>query len=335
LVAVGDQVLIAHRSDEGRSLGMRTAKLGSQGPDLSVIGFGAWEAGLAPDWGEAPPEEQVLRAVATIFETGITWIDTAEVYGDGTSERLVGRAVAGRRDEILIATKVAPKPDGSGFRPDQVRQACRKSLERLSTDRIDLYQLHWPDESGVPVEDTWGAMTSLVDEGLVRFIGVSNFDRGLIERCLAVRHVDSLQQEFSMLVLDDRDLIRWCGDQGIGVLAYGPLAYGLLTGAITADTTFARTDHRRIENWHLFGPGKRERSLAVVDAMRPIADRLGITVSQLALAWTVHQPGVTSAIAGSRNPEHVRSNAAAGGVVLDAARLAELEQILTLGPAFG
>jgi aryl-alcohol dehydrogenase-like predicted oxidoreductase len=313
---------------------MRTAKLGSRGPDLSVIGFGAWEAGMGREWDEAPPEEQVIEAVAMVFETGIDWIDTAEVYGNGTSERLVARAVAGRRDEIAIATKVAPIPDGSGFRPEQVRQACRKSLDRLSTDRIDLYQLHWPDASGVPIEETWGAMASLVDEGLVRSVGVSNFDRDLIERCLAVRHVDSLQQEFSMLVLDDRDLIRWCGDRGIGVLAYGPLAYGLLTGAITAETTFARTDHRRVENWHLFGPGKRERSLAVVDAMRPIAGRLAITVSQLALAWTVHQPGVTSAIAGSRNPDHVSSNAAAGDVVLDAATLSELEQILTLGPSF-
>jgi aryl-alcohol dehydrogenase-like predicted oxidoreductase len=313
---------------------MRTARLGSRGPDLSVIGFGAWEAGMGSEWDEAPPEEQVIEAIATVFETGIDWIDTAEVYGNGTSERLIARAITGRRDEITIATKVAPAPDGSGFRPEQVHRACRKSLERLSMDRIDLYQLHWPDASGVPIEETWGAMASLVDEGLVRSIGVSNFDRDLIERCLAVRHVDSLQQEFSMLVLDDRDLIRWCGDQGIGVLAYGPLAYGLLTGAITAETTFARTDHRRVENWHLFGPGKRERSLAVVDAMRPIADRLDITASQLALAWTVHQPGVTSAIAGSRNPDHVRSNAAAGDVALDAATLAELEQILKLGPAF-
>jgi aryl-alcohol dehydrogenase-like predicted oxidoreductase len=311
-----------------------TAKLGSQGPDLSVIGFGAWEAGMGREWDDAPPEEQVIRAIATVFETGINWIDTAEVYGNGTSERLVARAVAGRRDEILIATKVAPSPDGSGFRAGQVHQACRKSLERLSTDRIDLYQLHWPDESGVSIEETWGAMASLVDEGLVRHIGVSNFDRDLIERCLAVRHVDSLQQEFSMLVLDDRELIRWCGDQGIGVLAYGPLAYGLLTGAITSNTKFARGDHRRVEKGRLFGPGKRERSLAVVEGLAPVAERLGITVSQLALAWTEHQPGVTSAIAGSRNPEHVRSNAAAGDVVLDAATLAELEQILRLGPSF-
>lgn len=313
---------------------MRTAKLGSQGPDLSVVGFGAWEAGMAREWGEAPPEEQVIDAIGTVLETGINWIDTAEVYGNGTSETLVGRALPGRRDEALIATKVAPRPAGTGFRPDQVHEACRKSLKRLGTDRIDLYQLHWPDGSGVPIEETWGAMVSLVEDGLVRSIGVSNFDRGLIERCMGVRHVDSLQQEFSMLVLDDRELIRWCGDQGIGVLAYGPLAYGLLSGSITAETTFAPDDHRTVEKGYLFGPGKRERSLAVVDGMRPIADRLGIAVSQLALAWTVHQPGVTSAIAGSRSSGHVRANAEAGDVVLDEGTLAELERIVALGPSF-
>lgn len=136
-----------------------------------------------------------------------------------------------------------------------------------------------------------------------------------------------------MLAPQDRELIRWCGDQGIGVLAYGPLAYGLLTGAVTADTAFDRGDFRRGET-SLFGRGRRERSLGVVDAMRPIADRLGISVSQLALAWTFHQPGVTSAIAGSRNPDHVRSNAEAGDVVLDRPTLDELDRILELGPAF-
>jgi aryl-alcohol dehydrogenase-like predicted oxidoreductase len=234
---------------------------------------------------------------------------------------------------------VAPAPDGSGFRPEEVRRACTESLRRLRTGRIDLYQLHWPDEDGVPVEETWGAMGALVDEGLVRWIGLSNFDRALIERCEAVRHVDSLQQEFSMLVLDDRELIRWCGEQGIGVVSYGPLGYGLLTGAITAETRFDPKDFRsgydEWEYWQrLFAPGRLERSLAVVDAMRPIAERLGVTPGQLALAWNVQQPGVTSAIAGSRDPEHVRSNAAAGDLELDEATLAELDALLSLGPAF-
>jgi len=310
---------------------MRTKGLGSRGPEVSVIGFGAWEAGGGTEWGESPPEEQVLEAIRTVFETGIDWIDTAEVYGRGRSEELVGRAIEGRRDEISIFTKVAPQPDGSGFRAAQVRPACEASLRRLGTDHIDLYQLHWPDDRGTRVEETWGAMTDLVDDGLVRFIGVSNFDRDLIERCEAIRHVDTLQQEFSMLRLEDRDLIRWCGEQGTGVLSYGPLAYGLLTGAITSQTRFDRGDFRGgdEEGGSLFVEGNRERNLALVEALRPIAERLGITLAQLALAWNVAQPGVTAAIAGSRNPDHVRSNAAAGDTVLDEATLSELDAIVS------
>ena len=310
---------------------MRRNRLGSRGPEVSVIGFGAWEAGGGSEWGESPPEEQVLEAIRTVFETGIDWIDTAEVYGRGRSEELVARAIQGRRDEILIFTKVAPQPDGSGFRAAQVRSACEGSLRRLGTDHLDLYQLHWPDERGTPIEETWGAMSELVDDGLVRFIGVSNFDRDLIERCEAIRHVDTLQQEFSMLRLEDRDLIRWCGEQGTGVLSYGPLAYGLLTGAITSETRFDRGDFRGgdEEGGSLFVAGNRERNLALVEALRPIAERLAITLAQLALAWNVAQPGVTAAIAGSRNPDHVRSNAAAGDVVLDEATLSELDAIVS------
>jgi aryl-alcohol dehydrogenase-like predicted oxidoreductase len=310
---------------------MRTRTLGTDGPEISVIGFGAWEAGGEPAWGQAPPDDQTVEAIRTVFDAGMTWIDTAEVYGDGRSEELVARAVEGRREEVVIASKVAPRPEGSGFRPEQVRDACTRSLARLRTDRIDVYQLHWPDPAGTPLEETWGAMAGLVDDGLVRAIGVSNFDRDMIERCEAVRHVDSLQQEFSMLSLQDRELIRWCGEHGTGVLTYGPLAYGLLAGAITRDTTFADGDFRPNET-RLFGPGNLERSLAVVDALRPVADGLGCSVAQLALAWNVRQPGVTAAIAGSRNPEHVRANAAAGDLELDDETLNELEAILPLGP---
>jgi aryl-alcohol dehydrogenase-like predicted oxidoreductase len=318
---------------------MKTQRLGSEGPELSVIGFGAWEAGAGQEWGKAPPKETIIEAIRTVLDTGINWIDTAEVYGKGVSEQTIALAIAGHRDEVLIASKLAPRSEGSGFRPEQVRAGCLGSLKRLDTDHLDLYQLHWPDGSGdVPIEDTWGAMVSLVQEGLVRNIGVSNFDRELIERCEKIQHVDSLQQEFSMLVLADRELIRWCGEQGIGVVAYGPLAFGLLTGAITADMTFASGDHRGPDGedaWDsLYRPGKIERSLAVLDGLRPIAERLNITVAQLALAWNFHQPGVTSAIAGSRNSAHVRSNAEAGDVELDQDTLAELEALLPLGPSF-
>jgi aryl-alcohol dehydrogenase-like predicted oxidoreductase len=305
---------------------VRRRKLGTDGPEISVIGFGAWEAG-GTAWGPNSSDEAVIEAIRVGLDAGIDWIDTAEVYGDGVSETLVGRAIADRRDEVVVATKVAPQPEGTGFAPAQVREACEKSLGRLGTDRIDLFQLHWPDPSGPPLEDTWGAMSELRDAGLVRSIGVSNVDREQIERCLAIRHVDSLQPEFSMLSRADAELIRWCGDRGIGVITYGPLAYGLLTGAITADTRFPAGDWRGQHPTD--GPfADLDRSLEVVDRIRSVAERLGQPISQLALAWNVHQAGVTAAIAGSRNPEHVRANAAAGEVELDEGTLAELDALL-------
>jgi aryl-alcohol dehydrogenase-like predicted oxidoreductase len=305
---------------------VRTRRLGSRGPEISVVGYGAWEAG-GEAWGPNESESAVIEAIQTGLDAGIDWIDTAEVYGDGVSERLVGKAIQGRRDEIVVASKVAPHPEGSGFRPDEVRKACEGSLERLETDRIDLYQLHWPDEEGTPVEDTWGAMAALQDEGKVASIGVSNFDREQIERCLAIRHVDSLQPEFSMLTREQAELIRWCGEQGVGVVSYGPLAFGLLTGAIAADTRFPPGDWRGKKQSE--GPfADLAASLGMVDRLRPVAERVGCSLAQLALAWNAHQPGVTAAIAGSRNPAHVRTNAAAGDIELDDSTLAELDAIL-------
>jgi aryl-alcohol dehydrogenase-like predicted oxidoreductase len=307
---------------------MRRHRLGAQGPEISVIGFGAWEAG-GEQWGPNESEDAVIEAMRAAFDAGIDWIDTAEVYGQGTSERLVAKAVAGRRDDLTIATKVAPSSEGSGLRPEQIRSACDGSLGRLGIDHIDLYQLHWPDETGIPVEDSWGAMTELQDAGKVRWIGVSNFDRELIERCRAIRHVDSLQQEFSMLNRADAELIRWCGETGTGVVTYGPLAFGLLTGAISKDTTFGPGDWRGTEREGLFG--NLDGSLAVLDRLRPVADRLGCTLAQLALAWNVSQAGVTSAIAGSRNAVHVRTNAEAGDLELDELTRKELDAALDEG----
>jgi aryl-alcohol dehydrogenase-like predicted oxidoreductase len=308
---------------------MRTRRLGSDGPRISVIGFGAWEAG-GTDWGPNPSEEIVIDAMRAALDAGIDWIDTAEVYGNGVSEILVGRAIAGRRDEVAIASKVAPEPEGSGFRPEQVVRACDASLGRLGIDHLDLYQLHWPDETGVPIEETWGTMVELARAGKVRALGVSNFDRPLIERCERIHHVDSLQPEFNMLTRQDQELIRWCGDRGIGVVSYSPLAAGVLTGAVTGTTVFGEGDWRGGSSWEAdeFEPENLRRRLDVVEALRPIADRLGVSLSQLALAWNVAQPGVTAAIAGSRSPSHVRSNAAAADVLLDDATLAEIESVI-------
>jgi aryl-alcohol dehydrogenase-like predicted oxidoreductase len=307
---------------------MRTQRLGATGPELSVIGFGAWEAG-GDAWGPNRSESEVIDAIGAGVDAGMNWVDTAEVYGNGVSEMLVGKALAGRRDGIFLATKVAPGSEGTGFRPEQVRAACDASLGRLGVDAIDLYQLHWPDRSGVPVEDTWGAISGLVDAGKVRWVGVSNFDRALIERCSDIRHVDSLQQEFSLVRLDDRELIRWCGEAGIGVLSYSPLGAGLLTGA------FDRKDAQRIDDWRasdgLTSVGHLDRVFALVDGMRPVAERLGVSLPQLTLAWNWKQPGVTSAIAGSRDAEHTRSNAAAGDLELDGATLAELDALVDPG----
>jgi len=317
---------------------MRTKKLGTQGPELTVVGFGAWEAG-GDHYGPNESEEAVIEAIHSGLDAGMNWIDTAEVYGMGESERLVGTALQGRRDDVFVATKVAPSPPGTGFAPDQIRKACEQSLGRLQTDRIDLYQLHWPDASGnAPLHETWEAMAGLVEEGLVRLIGVSNFPKPMIETCLSIRHVDSLQPEFSMIRVELRDVIDWCGEKGIGVVAYGPLGYGLLTGAIDASTEFHPRDWRSGQRPEMgadrdsyFSDEAVRRMHELLDGLRPIADRLGITLSQLALAWTFAQKAVTSAIAGSRNSKHVRENAAAGDVELDEKTLEEIEALLPRG----
>jgi len=312
---------------------MDQRKLGSAGPEISVVGYGAWEAG-GDMWGPNESDGIVIEAMRTALDSGMNWIDTAEVYGDGRSEQLVAKAVASRRDEVLIFTKVAPRPAGSGFRPEEVKRAIRNSLQRLETEHVDLYQLHWPDLS-VDVEETWGAMAELQDEGLAACIGVSNFDRPLIERCLTIRHVDSVQNEFSLFYQEDRRrLLPWLDERGVGYLAYGPLGFGLLTGAVKEDTTFQKEDWRSGSMGmgsypRLFAPRKRRANLEKVERLRAIAERLGTELAPLALRWVVEQRGVTAAIAGSRNPAHVRSNVAAGDLHLDAKTLQEIDAVFS------
>ncbi len=311
-------------------------RLGSEGPEISVVGFGAWEAG-GMAWGPNPPDDQTIEAMHTAIETGVNWIDTAEVYGGGRSEELVGQAVVGH-DDVLIFTKLAPKPNGSGFDSQGVRAGAEASLKRLGKEVIDLYQLHWPDRE-IEIEETWEAMAGLVESGLVKHIGVSNFGIDLIERCEKIRHVDSLQPPFSMLRNEPRDeLLPFCKDNGTGTIAYGPLGYGLLTGAITKDTEFGDDDwrgggHGMSAYEILFAPERLEKNLAFVDALKPMAERVGCTLAQLALAWVFHQEGGTAAIAGSRSPKHVAENSAAGDVELDDGTLAEIDGLLeTIAP---
>jgi aryl-alcohol dehydrogenase-like predicted oxidoreductase len=308
---------------------MEMRKLGSQGPEISVIGYGSWEAG-GDFWGPNESDDMVIAAIHAGLESGMNWIDTAEIYGQGRSEELVGRALSGRRDGVFIFTKVAPRPPGTGFRPDQIKQAIGSSLKRLGTDHVDLYQLHWPDRS-VPLEETWGAMAEIQDEGSTHHIGLSNVNRAMVERCLDIRHVDSVQNEFSLLHQDDRDdLLPSLAEWGVGFLAYSPLAVGVLTGAITKDTQFHPEDFRGGARGSVpdhFKPKKLASNLAKVEKLRPIAERLGTTLAPLALRWVVEQTGVTAAIAGSRKAEHVRNNSTAGDLRLDRQTLDEIDRI--------
>ncbi len=316
---------------------MDMRRLGPDGPPISVVGFGSWEAG-GSEWGPNDSDEQVVAAMHAGFDAGMNWIDTAEVYGPHRSEELVGRAVAGR-DDIMVFTKVAPDEPGSGgsgFRPDQVKRAIRDSLSRLRRDHVDLYQLHWPDHSGVPMEDTWGAMAEIQDEGLARHIGVSNFSRERIERCLAIRQVDSVQNELSLVVRDDRaELLPWLAARGITYFAYSPMGAGMLTGALKPGHVFADDDWRSGRLWEdeeqheAFRPGAFEENLGRVERLRALAERLGATVAALALRWVVEAGATTVAIAGSRDPAHARSNAAAGELRLDTAAIAEIDAIFS------
>jgi methylglyoxal reductase len=307
--------------------------LGSDGPRISVVGYGAWEAG-GGYYGENPPDEEMIAAMRAGFDAGINWIDTAEAYGAGRSEELVGDAIEGYGD-VLVATKVVMRPFGSGLDAAGIQAGADQSRRRLRRDVLDLYQLHLPDPS-VPVEESWEAMARLVDGGVVRHIGLSNFPLELVRRCERLRHVDTVQLHFSLLYRDDyRELQPFCEENGIAILAYGPLGFGVLTGTMTTETRFPDDDWRGggvpvpVPLYEqIFAPRTFERHLAKAAALRPVADRNGLTLAQLALAWVVAQPSVTAAIAGSRSPSRVRENAAAGSTEFTPAQLEEVDAAL-------
>ncbi|MGZ4290512.1 MAG: aldo/keto reductase [Gaiellaceae bacterium] len=312
--------------------------LGRSGVSVTAVGLGGFE--LGPEPGDEPDANRAVAVVEASLEAGINWLDTSENYLATRNESLIGAALGRIQSEFLVATKAAPAAavtgGGSGFRPEQIHAACRASLRRLGREQIDVYFLHWPDDTGVPLEETWGAMAELADAGLVRAIGLSNYGLADVERCHAQRRVDSVQTGLSMIdYLDDRGLISRCGELGIGVVIYEPLASGILSDK-TLEQVLAIWTGPWLESSffkRLLAPGRAERSFAVADGMRPIAARLGVTVAQLAIAWVLHQPGVVAAIAGSRDGRHVRENAEASSLDLSGA-LDELEELIPLGPTF-
>lgn len=312
--------------------------MGRSGVLVSAVGLGGLE--LGPEPGEVPDIERAVRVIETALDAGVNWLDTSENYLDTRNESLIGAALGRIRGEFLVATKAAPSAaitgGGTGFRRHEIHAACRASLRRLGREQIDIYFLHWPDATGVPVAETWGAMAELVDAGLVRAIGLSNYELEDVERCHAQRPVDVVQVGLSLIdYLDSRGPIARCGELGIGVVIFEPLASGILSNK-TLEQTLAAWDGPWLEAAfykRLLVPGRAERSFVVADGMRPIAARLGATVAQLAIAWVLHQPGVSAAIAGSRDGGHVRENAQASNLDLTGC-LDELEKLILLGPTF-
>jgi aryl-alcohol dehydrogenase-like predicted oxidoreductase len=309
--------------------------LGRSGLSVSVVGLGGVELGSGAS-GE-PTLEVAAAAVRAALDAGVNWIDTAEAYLDTGNETFIGellRQMRVGRDELLLSSKLLPGPDGTGFRTEEVHRGCRASLARLGRDELDVYLLHAPDETGVPIEETWGAMAELVEQGLVKAIGLSNFTFDDVERCHSERAVDLAQDGLSLVDhLDNRELFARCRQLEIGVVVYEPLGSGTLSGKPIDAIREAWAE------WSEWGFYKRllagengEKSAALVAALRPVAEEHGMSVPQLAIAWVLHQEGVTAALAGSANPEHVRANAAAATVELPEGALARLEELIPLGP---
>lgn len=311
--------------------------LGATGLEITTVGFGAWAiggGGWSFGWGPQD-DEASIDTMRHAIELGVNWIDTAAAYGIGHSEEVVGRFLRSlpASDRPFIFTKcglISDKEDPMQepkrvLKPESIRKECEASLRRLGIERIDLYQFHWPDETGTPVEDSWAQMGRLIEEGKVRFGGVSNFDISLLDRCESVRHVDSLQPPFSLIHRDvTANEIPWCAAHKTGVICYSPMQSGILTDRFGANRVakMAEDDWRRRSPE--FNPPNLERNIALRDALRPIAQRHGTSVSSVAIAWTLSWPGVTAAIVGARSPEQVDGWIGAANLQLTKADLEEI-----------
>jgi aryl-alcohol dehydrogenase-like predicted oxidoreductase len=321
-----------------------TRRLGSRGPAITSVGLGSWAIGGPYEFGWGPvDDEESIRAIRHAIEAGVNWVDTAPVYGRGHSEEVLGRALNPFRtgEEVFVFTKCgrnyyqAAGRISSDLRPQTIRRECEQSLRRLNIERIDLFQFHWPDpETGTPIEESWATLGALIDEGKVRWGGVSNFEISLLERCEAMRHIDSLQPPLNLVNRAARnDVIPWCEARGVGVIVYAPLASGLLTG------TFDRERIERLpqDDWRRRSPQFKEprlsRTLALVEQLQIIAERLDISLPALSVAWTLATPGVTGAIVGARAPEQVDGWIPGAQARLSEATLEEIEGAISVSGA--
>jgi aryl-alcohol dehydrogenase-like predicted oxidoreductase len=311
---------------------MEQRTLGTTGLRLSAVGFGAWAiggGGWVESWG--PQDDgQSIAAIHRAVELGVNWIDTAAQYGHGHSEEVVGRALGELDPRPLLFTK-GGQPEGPNrttvqtLKRDSLRREIEGSLSRLGVDAVDLYQIHWPipdDE----IEEGWTAVAEFKEEGLARHIGVSNFSVSQLERAQAIAPVETNQPPYSLLAREaEPEVLPYCEEHGIGVIVYSPMASGMLTGAMTRERIESLPD----DDWRSRSDGFREpqlsRSLELVDRLKQVAERHGVSPGAAAVAWTLHNPAVDGAITGFRRPDQVDPIAPAASLELSDEDVEELE----------
>ena len=318
---------------------MHRRTLGSEGLEVSAQGLGCM--GMSEFYGTAD-EGEAIATIHRALELGITFLDTADMYGPFTNERLVGRAIAGRRDEVQLATKFGnERSEDGGYlgvngSPEYVRRACDASLERLGVDHIDLYYQHRVDKT-VPIEETVGAMKELVEAGKVRHLGLSEAGAATIRRAHAVHPITALQSEYSLFTRDLEDeILGTIRELGIGLVPYSPLGRGLLTGTITKDAgADGADDSRRNGRFPRFTGDAFDTNLALVEKVREIATEKGCTPGQLALAWVVAQGDDVAPIPGTKRVRYLEENVGALDVKITDEDLAALEQAVPRGAVAG
>ena len=302
---------------------METRSLGTSDIQITPILMGTWQAGKKM-WSGIDDNESI-EAIRAAVDAGITTIDTAEVYGEGHSEQIVAKAVSDLRDRLVYASKVF----ANHLKYEQVIEACDRSLKNLNTDYLDLYQIHWPSGSfgneEVPIEETMKALNKLKEDGKIRAIGVSNFNREQLEEASQYSRIDSLQPPYSLFWRKiEKDAVPYCIENNISVLAYSSMAQGLLTGKFSSGHKFEKDDHRSANV--LFQGENFERAQDALGQLKPIAEKHSCSLAQLSLAWLIAQPQ-TNAIAGARTAEQAKDNAKAASVNLSKDELEEIDRI--------